>query len=135
MGEVWYKDGLAFSCTGCGDCCRGPGGYVWVDLAEVDILAKALGLSRETFARTWLRNTPAGLALVDGPGGDCPLLGTDGRCRIYSSRPMQCRTWPWWKDNIATPNTWAHAALRCPGIGKGELHSRTYIEAEAAKDF
>jgi len=25
--EPWYKDGLKFSCSGCGDCCTGAPGY------------------------------------------------------------------------------------------------------------
>ena len=32
----WYKDGLRFQCTGCGDCCTGGPGYVWVNQAEID---------------------------------------------------------------------------------------------------
>lgn len=133
--EPWYAAGLAFACQGCGDCCRGPGGYVWIDMSEIDPLAEALGMSRDNFTRKLLRNTPAGLALVDGPGGDCPLLEENGGCRVYASRPMQCRTWPWWRENLASPNAWANAGRRCPGIGAGEPHSRFFIEIEAAKDF
>ena len=131
----WYVDGLAFQCQGCGQCCRGPGGYVWVGQEEIDPLANALGMARDDFTRKLIRRTPAGIALVDGPGGDCPLLDLEGRCRVYAVRPMQCRTWPWWRENINTPEGWAGAARRCPGIDKGETHSRIYIEAEAAKEF
>ncbi len=133
--KPWYSDGLAFSCQGCGDCCRGPGGYVWIDLSEIDPLATALNMSREAFTSKMLRNTPAGLALVDTQNGDCPLLDPNGRCRVYATRPMQCRTWPWWKENLVSAKTWANATRRCPGIDKGEVYSRIYIEAEAAKDF
>ena len=29
--DAWYaEEGLAFECTGCGDCCTGAPGYVWV---------------------------------------------------------------------------------------------------------
>jgi len=31
----WYRDGLSFSCTQCGNCCSGPEGYVWVDEEEL----------------------------------------------------------------------------------------------------
>ena len=27
----WYRDGLRFTCTRCGNCCTGAPGYVWVD--------------------------------------------------------------------------------------------------------
>jgi hypothetical protein len=35
----WYKDGLRFTCTGCGDCCTGAPGYVWVNKEEIEALA------------------------------------------------------------------------------------------------
>ena len=43
MNEPWYSDGLKFDCTGCGDCCTGDPGYVWVSRAEIEALAAALG--------------------------------------------------------------------------------------------
>lgn len=131
----WYAGGLAFGCQGCGDCCRGPGGYVWIDNAEIEPLAKALGMKTTDFTYEMLRTTPEGLALVDSPNGDCPLLDEDGGCRVYADRPMQCRTWPWWKENLVSPNAWASASRRCPGVGRGEIHSRFVIETEAGKEF
>ena len=135
VSPPWYAAGLAFRCQACGDCCRGPGGYVWVDPGEIDPLAGALGLDRDKFIERFIRQTPSGIALVDGPGGDCPFLDAGNRCRTYAVRPMQCRTWPWWRENIIAPENWAGAARRCPGIDKGEAHSRFHIEAESAKDF
>ena len=41
--EPWYKDGLKFKCTQCGDCCTGAPGYVWVNQAEVEGIAAELG--------------------------------------------------------------------------------------------
>lgn len=134
-GKPWFSGGLAFTCAGCGRCCRGPGGYVWVTDGEVETLAKALAMTVEAFAAKLLRRTPAGLALVDSGSGDCPLLGDDGRCRVYDSRPVQCRTWPWWEENLVSRRRWDAAATRCPGMNQGEVHSRLYIESEMAKDF
>ena len=28
-GEPWYRDGLRFQCTQCGNCCTGDPGVVW----------------------------------------------------------------------------------------------------------
>ena len=134
-GAVWYSEGLRFQCQGCGDCCRGPGGYVWMTLEEAVAMAKELGMAFEEFAAKMLRQTLSGLALVDSVQGDCPLLDSGGRCRVYHSRPLQCRTWPWWDENLVSENRWNDAATRCPGMNKGELHSRIVIDCERAKEF
>lgn len=131
----WYAEGLAFACQGCGDCCRGPGGYVWVTEEEAGKLAGALGMAVPDFAARFLRTTLSGLALVDDGKGDCPLLGENGRCRVYENRPLQCRTWPWWEENLVSRRRWDAAAVRCPGMNKGTVHSRVFIESEMAKDF
>lgn len=133
--QPWYAAGLAFSCQGCGDCCRGPGGYVWVTEEEASAIAACLGVSFKKFAATMLRTTLAGLALVDDGRGDCPLLGDDGRCRVYEARPRQCRTWPWWEENLVSRERWDAAAERCPGMNRGETHSQLVIDCEKAKDF
>lgn len=133
--EVWYKNGLRFQCQNCGDCCRGPGGYVWVTEEEAHELAKSLNMKFNQFAQHLLRHTPTGLALVDSKNGDCPLLLPDGGCKVYASRPVQCRTWPWWDENLTSENRWNDAATRCPGMNRGTVHSQIVIDCEKAKDF
>lgn len=131
----WYDDGLQFGCVGCGRCCRGPGGYVWITPDEAWALADALGMTGEQFAAKMVRMTPEGLALVDSAGGDCPLLDEQGHCKAYNARPLQCRTWPWWAENLTSRARWDAAAARCPGMNQGELHSRVYIDSEMSKEF
>ena len=43
--EPWYKDGLRFTCTQCGDCCTGEPGYVWVTEEEMKQIAEYRGIS------------------------------------------------------------------------------------------
>ena len=43
MSEPWYKDGLQFECSQCGDCCTGAPGYVWVNKQEIAALAADIG--------------------------------------------------------------------------------------------
>ncbi|MFG0335929.1 MAG: YkgJ family cysteine cluster protein, partial [Maioricimonas sp. JB049] len=38
----WYRDGLQFSCTQCGNCCTGSPGYVWVTEEEIAAIAAHL---------------------------------------------------------------------------------------------
>ena len=114
--SLWYKNGLRFSCQGCGRCCRGPGGYVWLTPVECWDLAAVLQLDADVFAARYLRSTPEGLALVDSADHNCPFLDELGHCQVYIARPLQCRTWPWWPDNLLSPGAWQRAGRRCPGM-------------------
>lgn len=79
-------------CPGSTRCCRfgETGREPYVTEAEVRELRWALGSvglgGRRTRRLAQLR--VSGLA-----DEDCPLLSADGRCRIYASRPLGCRTY------------------------------------------
>ncbi|HAU38488.1 MAG TPA: hypothetical protein DCX07_12335, partial [Phycisphaerales bacterium] len=66
---------------------------------------------------------------------DCIFLSPGAKpgggkgCRIYSVRPTQCRTWPFWSHNLASPHSWAMANLRCPGINRGPRFATDEIES------
>jgi uncharacterized protein len=127
----WYRDGLRFTCTQCGDCCTGAPGHVWVNNEEIIALASLLGMSEEAFEDTYVRRVGARKSLKELPTGDCVLLdGESRKCTVYSVRPRQCRTWPFWDSNLKTPDAWAHACQVCPGSGRGELHSLSQIEEQ-----
>ncbi len=128
--SLWYADGLAFSCRACGNCCRGPEGYVWLTRSEAGALAGALGLDEAAFARQYLRRTLRGFALRDGPAGACCLLDEQGRCRAYAARPRQCRTYPWWPENLSCREAWEAQARVCPGIGSGSRVPLEIIEQQ-----
>jgi Fe-S-cluster containining protein len=62
---------------------------------------------------------------------DCIFLRSFGgtrQCAIYSVRPAQCRSWPFWPENLSSPEAWNRAALRCPGINRGRLYTCEEIE-------
>jgi len=112
----WYKEGLRFKCTGCGECCTGAPGYVWVTLAEADEIAKTLNITREEFIKKYTRRIGSRLSLKEHPGNfDCVFL-KGKRCEIYHQRPKQCRTFPWWKEQLKSKEAWEEAAERCEGI-------------------
>ena len=99
--ELWYKDGLQFSCSGCGDCCTGSPGYVWVNQAEIDAMAVRVGLSTEEFEDHYTRKIGARRSLKEFSNGDCVFFDHDTRhCKVYDLRPRQCRTWPFWDSNL-----------------------------------
>lgn len=130
--KPWYGEGLRFACTACGDCCTGGSGYVWVTPDEAAGLASAVGRSLSAFAREFLRTVNGRLSLRENAAGDCLLLDPGSRrCRAYDRRPCQCRTYPFWPGLVATAESWADEARRCPGIAGDTLVPAVTIRALA----
>lgn len=128
--KPWYENGLRFRCTQCGECCRNHGQYTFVNLTEVELreIPQFLGLPRSEFLERFCVKEPGFHPTLRMDSPACPFLGADNRCQIYPVRPLQCRTWPFWKENLVR-ETWEGAVKDvCPGIGEGELHSRDEIE-------
>ncbi|MEX0818019.1 MAG: YkgJ family cysteine cluster protein, partial [Pirellulaceae bacterium] len=103
--QPWYKDGLRFKCTQCGDCCTGAPGYVWVNKAEIEALAAERGEPDvETFESEYVRKIGIRRSLREFPNGDCVFFDSEKRkCTVYNARPRQCRTWPFWDSNLKSP--------------------------------
>ncbi len=119
--EPWYHAGLRFECTQCGHCCTGTPGYVWVDDEEIAAIAKFLNEPLEQTTAIHSRSAHRGRTLRENANGDCVFYDKAVGCTIYSVRPKQCRTWPFWGSNIKTPQTWQHTCEICPGSGQGAL--------------
>jgi Fe-S-cluster containining protein len=114
----WYKEGLPFECTGCGQCCTGSPGYIWVSEEEIQNIAEHLNLTVKEFSRLYLRWVKGRLSLLEMPKSyDCIFL-KDKKCQIYLVRPTQCRTYPWWPQNLTSEKEWQEAASFCEGIRK-----------------
>jgi Fe-S-cluster containining protein len=116
LNDLWYKEGLPFKCTGCGQCCTGSPGYVWISDVEVAEMAALLQISVELFVRTYTRHVHGRLALIEHSRTyDCVFL-KERKCQVYSARPKQCRTFPWWPEHLKSRQNWEEAAKRCEGI-------------------
>lgn len=126
--DRWYRDGLPFACTQCGHCCTTEG-YVWVDRREALEIADHLGLTLAELGRRYLRKVGRRNALTDRSDGACVFW--DEGCTIYPARPGQCRTFPFWKENIASEAAWLETARDCEGIGEGRRYDPAEIEALA----
>ena len=124
------EPGLRFECTMCGNCCTGPPGYVLVSEREIRDMAGGLGIEAGEFVDRYTHATALGRSLKERPtefGQDCVFLDREkipGKavCGVYEHRPTQCRTWPFWKGNLRTPNAWKQAKRVCPGMDKGRLY-------------
>lgn len=145
----WYAEGLSFSCTGCGNCCTGGPGYVWISREEIDRLAEHLKLTAREVIMRYCRRLGGRYSLNEHRNRqgnyDCVFLEerkveSDGSkvvhtqriCSIYPVRPLQCRTWPFWEGNLASRESWDRAASRCPGMNRGRTF--TLEEMEALRD-
>jgi Fe-S-cluster containining protein len=131
--QPWYKDGLRFQCTQCGDCCTGAAGYVWVNKEEIESLAALVGVSIEEFESKYVRSVGVRKSLVEFDNGDCVFFdGKTRKCKVYGARPRQCRTWPFWHSNLRTKETWEETCKVCPGSGKGNLVQLERIQEQMA---
>jgi hypothetical protein len=101
---------------------------------EISAIAESLQLSVEDFRRQYLRRVDGRYTLIERQDNhDCIFLsptapeGQTRGCRIYSIRPHQCRNWPFWPGNLASPDDWSRAAGRCPGVNRGRKFSLAQI--------
>lgn len=140
----WYAAGLHFGCIQCGECCAGPQqGYIWVTKPEIKLIADFLKISDDELTRKYLRRVHFRTTIKEQSlTRDCMFLQVGavsqegypqndiGRsfCRIYPVRPNQCRTWPFWSGNLASPAAWNRAAHKCPGVNRGRFYCLEEIE-------
>lgn len=127
--EPWYRDGLNFTCTQCGNCCTGAPGVVWVDDSEIKAIADLTGKSTGEILLMHTRLYAGRRTLTEYANGDCTFFDPEKRgCTIYEARPVQCRTWPFWNSNLKDKASWDSLSPDCPGAGKGAFVSFEEIQ-------
>jgi uncharacterized protein len=132
--KPWYSKGLRFECSRCGNCCTSNGEYSYVYLAAADrtALAAHLGLSEAAFLERYCEREEGHVLLrMDRP--ECPFLTPERGCAVYAARPKQCRTWPFWQENLPRERWEGVVSQICPGIGQGPLHPAEEVERQAAE--
>ena len=131
MADPWFHEGLRFTCTRCGDCCTGSEGFVWLNEEETASLARRVGVSEQAFHETFTRRIDGEISLREKENGDCIFWDSGEGCTVYEDRPRQCRTWPFWRSNIASPRAWRSTVKVCPGSGVGQIHTAEEILARS----
>lgn len=132
----FYKKGLRFQCQGSGNCCTSHGefGFVFLTIDDRRRFAKHLKLSTAAFTRKYCDLKDGVWHLKeDKKNPDCMFLANK-RCSVYEARPTQCRTWPFWPEVMNAKSWGKEVASFCPGVGKGQLWSKTEIEKIMAED-
>ncbi|MDR3325607.1 MAG: YkgJ family cysteine cluster protein [Spirochaetaceae bacterium] len=135
--KPFYEDGLHFSCRRCSLCCRRDEGCVFLTRDDLDALAKEHAMRREDFLLTYCRWVPIAyrdqlLSLKEKANNDC-IFWKDG-CAVYNARPLQCRSYPFWKNHLSGKENWDQATAECPGAGRGQHHTKEIIEAWIASE-
>jgi Fe-S-cluster containining protein len=131
--KKWYADGLRFTCQKCGHCCRANGDYafVYVTTGEVSRLMNFLDIPRKEFMRNHCSRLE-GRTIIKFKDGGCTLC-LDTECAVYKVRPIQCRAWPFWAENLDEWVWHEEIATICPGINRGRLFTAVEIEKIAAQ--
>ena len=134
-GTPWYAEGLRFQCARCGNCCTGAPGAVRVDKGEIEALASHLEMAQEEFRAVYTRRLPTGdVSLKERGNRDCIFFDRERGCTVYPHRPRQCRTWPFWRAVVASPERWAEAATECHGMHQGPLIDAATIRRMSERD-
>lgn len=85
----WEEEGIRFECRGCGRCCGGEPGEIWVTPAERAKIAAELGMDEITLRKECLRRVDGRLGIKEKENYDCYFLdGGTKRCKIYKVRPL-----------------------------------------------
>lgn len=105
------------ACEACGGKCCRWGGYVWVVEDDIRAMAGIMNLDLESFADEYLRAAYGRLSLQERlweGESICSLFDPySGRCLVYSARPEQCRTFPFWE---AYRQNYQQLLNLCPGV-------------------
>ena len=124
------KNGVRFECQGSGNCCvsRGQYGFVYLTYKDRNRFAKFFGISLKKFSEKYCVRDRGHFWALKDKAKACIFL-EEKRCTAYAARPMQCRTWPFWPENMEA-KAWAEVASFCPGVGKGPVIKAAEIEKQ-----
>ncbi len=126
-------EGIRFDCVEkCVKCCEIPG-QVFVVHKDIPAMAGFFNMSADQFIEEKLAEIRHGLYTLDMPDEEPCVYLEDGGCSIYPARPLQCRTFPFWPENMASLKEWRKVVRLCPGIGRGRMYSVDEITDIVAK--
>ena len=138
MRKINFKEGIKFECQGSGNCCVSRGSYGFVYLSNKDLkrFAKFFNLSIDEFKLKFCQITDGFIHLLEKKSfnGKCIFL-KNKKCSVYESRPSQCRTWPFWNENMNAKIWDNDISINCPGIGKGKLFKFDKINKLLKEDY
>lgn len=128
MPRINISTPVKFKCQkDCSNCCTVSGGMVLISEKDLKKMSKYLKVSQDEFLVNFTYRKGKYLCLMDKDEKDCIFL-KDNRCTIYPVRPIQCRTFPFWPQNVKSEKRWQIISEECPGIGDGRVFLKEDIE-------
>ncbi len=79
-------------------------------------MAHFLAITLDEFKRKYTRRVGSRFSLIEMKQTYSCIFLKDNKCRVYGARPTQCKTFPWWPQNISSEKAWKGAAYSCEGI-------------------
>ena len=67
------------------------------------------------------------LSLIEKENYDC-IFWEQAGCKVYKTRPLQCKSYPFWSSNLYSAETWNNLEECCPGVNHGKIHTKKDIE-------
>ena len=134
--NMFYQNGLRFSCTRCSRCCREEPGYVFLSVTDVRKILEKISIPYDYFLEVYCRWIPSSegdrLSLREKNNYDC-IFWEKGGCALYEVRPFQCRSFPFWVSCLSSVEDWNRHAADCPGMNTGALHDCAEIDSWLAE--
>ena len=124
MNRPWWMDGVPFACQAdCGRCCDEPGGIVYLRPEDAQKLANHHNLSVKDWLERDCRQTLDGRYILnsDQYTDVCIYLDENKKCTVYQSRPAQCKSYPFWAENVRSDRSWKRTVKECPGLGAEDM--------------
>ena len=126
----WFSDGLRFRCVpDCGRCCvnHGSYNYVYLEGDDANRLAAHLEVDLVTFLDRYT-GLDDDLVTLRAQADACVFLDRT-RCSVHEAKPVQCRTFPFWREFLRSRRHWESVREICPGIDDGDVHPREGVES------
>jgi len=115
----WEKEPLRFECQpDCFKCCSKPG-VVYFDTPAIENAARIIKISVERLKKEFLKFNDGQWVHEVENEKPCSFLTPQG-CAIHHGKPLQCRTYPFWQENMTSKSMWKLVGAFCPGIGIGQ---------------
>ena len=113
---------------------KGSYGYVYLSNKDIIRLSKFTKLKYDDFIKLYCDKTDGFTHFKEKKNSSKCIFLDKKKCSVYKARPIQCRTWPFWKENMNTKKWNNEISKLCPGINKGGKFSKKDIDKVIKED-